>query len=113
MKPTVVILEGNFLGLEMARELRDAGYGVAVVGHKKSDISIRAKNVRSYVLPLPQDDSSALLAGLIKIAREILGEKVLIGASEGFRRWISINEEELSKHFKMLHCPVETIEALT
>jgi predicted ATP-grasp superfamily ATP-dependent carboligase len=112
MKPTAFILEGNFLGLEMARELRDAGYGVAVVGYKKSDISIRAKNVKSYVLPLPQDDSSALLAGLIKIAREIPGEKVLTGASEGFRRWMSQNEAELLKHFRMLSCPLEVITAM-
>jgi len=111
-KPTVFILEGNFLGLEMARELRDAGYSVVVVSHLKSDIALYARDVKGIVLPLPQDAPDALMAGLLKAGGEVNGVKMLIGASEGYGNWVSRNRVELSKHFKMLNCPVEEIEAL-
>lgn len=112
MKPTVFILEGNFLGLEMARELRDAGYRVVVVGHSERDIALYARNIPGYVLPLPQNDSRALLEGLIEIASGISGEKVIMGASDGYRRWVSQHKSELSRYFKMLACPIEEIDAL-
>ncbi len=112
MKPTIFVLDGGFLGLEMARELCQTGYRVVVVGHSKQDIAIYAKDVRGIVLPLPQDDSDALMAGLFKAAGDIPGEKVIIGAGEWYRKWISRYRDELSKRFKMLTCPVEEIDAL-
>jgi predicted ATP-grasp superfamily ATP-dependent carboligase len=112
MKPTVFILEGNFLGLEMARELRDAGYPVVVIGYSKNDIAIRAKGVTGRILPLPQQDSQSLLAGLVGLAGDIPGDRVLIGASDGYLRWVSHNREELSRQFKMLACPLEVMDAL-
>jgi len=98
--------------LEMARELRDAGYPAVVIGHSRNDIAIRAKGVIGRVLPLPQHDSEGLMSGLIEIAGGIAGEKVLMGASDGYRRWVSHNQQELSRHFKMLACPIEEIDAL-
>lgn len=112
MKPTVLILEGNFLGLEMARELRDAGYPVVAVGHSDRDIAIYARGIVGHVLPLPQDDSPALLKGIMDIAGGIPGDKVIMGASDGYRRWVSHNQEELSRQFKMLACPLEEMDAL-
>jgi len=111
-KPTVFILEGNFLGLEMARELRDAGYSVVVVGHLKSDIALYTRGVEGIVLPLPQDAPDVLMAGLLKAAGEIKGEKVIIGASEGYGKWLSQNKKELSPQFKMLDCQVDEIAAM-
>jgi len=112
MNPTVFILEGNFLGLEMARELRDSGYPVVVVGHSKNDIAIHARGVSGHVLPLPQTDSTALLEGVLDLASRMRGEKVIIGASDGYRRWISYNQKALSEQFKMLACPIEEIDTL-
>jgi predicted ATP-grasp superfamily ATP-dependent carboligase len=112
MKPTVFILEGNFLGLEMARELRDEGYPIVVIGHDKSDIAIRARGVVGKILPLPSEQTQTLLDGLIELAKEVPGPKVLMGASDGYRRWVSHNIEGLTKYFKMLPCPVDEIDAL-
>ncbi len=111
-KPTVFILEGNFLGLEMARELRDAGCSVVVVGHLKSDIALYVRGVKGVVLPLPQDAPDALMAGLMKAGGEVKGEKVIIGASEGYGKWLSQNKRELFPHFKMLDCQVDDIAAM-
>ncbi|MDQ7798722.1 MAG: hypothetical protein RDU76_07245 [Candidatus Edwardsbacteria bacterium] len=96
----------------MARELRDAGYGVVVVGYSKNDIAINARGVTGIILPLPQDSPDALMAGLFKVASELDGEKVIIGASDGYRRWVSHNQGELSRQFKMLACPIDEIDSL-
>jgi len=105
-------LEGNFLGLEMARELLEAGYSVVVVGHLKSDIALYTRGVKGIVLPLPQDAPDVLMAGLLKEAGEVTGDKVIIGASEGYGKWLSQNKKELSPQYKMLDCQVEEITAL-
>jgi len=111
-KPIVFILEGNFLGLEMARELRDAGYPVVVIGHRRTDIALFARDIAGHVLPLPQGDSESLLKGVLEIGAGYAGPKVLMGGSDGYRRWVSHNSRALEGQFKLLACPPEEIDAL-
>ena len=111
-KATVFILDGNFLGLEMARELRDAGYQVVVIGHRKTDIALYAKGIRGHLLPLPQEDPEALLKGVFEIGSGYAAPRVLMGASDGYRRWVSHNQQQLSGLFCLLACPRQEIDAL-
>lgn len=49
IKPTVVILEGNYLGLEIARELKVAGYPFSIVGHSPGDMALQSKKVNGLL----------------------------------------------------------------
>ena len=111
-KPTVILLEGNYLGLEMARELDNAGYQFMVVGHSPRDLALQSRRVRGLVLPLPQTNSKKLLNGVLNIGRSFTGPKVLLGVSEGYRKWISENKEVLIKEFHLLSCDYQMIAFL-
>lgn len=111
-KATVFILDGTFLGLEMARELRDAGYQVVVIGSRKTDIALYAKGVVGHILPPPQEQPEALLQGLLELGPRHAGPRVLMGASDGYRRWVSRYSGELSGLFCLLACPIGEMEAL-
>lgn len=110
-KPTVIILEGNYLGLEAARELEAAGYPFRVVGYSSHDLALNSNRVQGHVLPLPQADSQGLLKGLLDIGGAIPGAKVLLGISEGYRKWISENRAALAKEFRLLAYDEQMIAA--
>jgi len=110
-KPSVFILGGDFLGLEMARELNDAGYSVTVVGHGKSDIALHTKKARGISMPLPDADPAGLLDKLLELAQSEPGLKVLLGVNEKCRKWISEYHKELASEFKTLFCDTEILES--
>jgi predicted ATP-grasp superfamily ATP-dependent carboligase len=112
-KPKIFVLEGNFLGLEMARELRDAGYQVTVIGHRKTDIALYARDIAGHVLPLPQEDRESLLKGLLEIGSGHTGPRVLMGASEGYRIWLAENRQSLSSMFNLVVGPPGEIKAIS
>lgn len=85
---------------------------MVVIGHRKTGIALYAKGIRGHVLPLPQEDSPALLKGAMEIASGIPGDKIIMGASDWYCRWVSDNREELSKYLRMLACPLEEMDAV-
>jgi len=110
-KTSVFILGGDFLGLEMARELNDAGYFVTVVGHGKNDIALHTRKARGLSMPLPDADPAGLLEELLKLAQSEPGLKVLLGVNEKCRQWISEYQKEISPEFKTLSCDPEILES--
>ncbi|MDO9390390.1 MAG: NAD-binding protein [bacterium] len=110
-KTSVFILGGDFLGLEMARELNDAGYSVTVVGHGKNDIALHTRKARGISLPLPDTDPAGLLEELLRLAQSETGLKVLLGVNEKCRKWISEYHKELAPEFKTLSCETEILES--
>lgn len=111
IKPHVFILGGDFLGLEMSRELFDAGYAVTVIGHGKNDIALHTRKARGISLPLPDADPAGLLEQLLKLAQSEPGLKVLLGVNEKCRKWISEYHKEISDEFKTLFCDPEILES--
>lgn len=111
MKPSVFILGGDFLGLEMARELNELGYSVTIIGHGKNDIALHTKKARGISLPWPEADPAGLLEELLKLGKSEPGLKVLLGLNEKCRKWISAYQKELLPDYKTLACEPEILES--
>ncbi|MBI5806436.1 hypothetical protein HZA73_10380 [candidate division TA06 bacterium] len=111
IKPSVFILGGDFLGLEMSRELYEAGYTVTVIGHGKNDIALHTRKARGISMPLPDVDPAGLLEELLRLAKSEPGLKVLLGVNEKCRKWISEYHKELASEFKTLFCDTEILES--
>lgn len=99
------------MGLEMARELNDAGYSVTIVGYGKNDIALHTRKARGISMPLPDVDPAGLLEELLKLAKNEPGQKVLLGVNEKCRKWISKYHKEISAEFKTLFCDSEILES--
>lgn len=114
-KITVVVLDAYILGMEVCRELRDAGYNVIVIGEKKTmtNTALYIKGIKGQILSSPVENPKELLAELMELGNQIDGFKVLLSARESYCLWVAENAKLLSSVYKLLSPEKETIDLFT
>jgi predicted ATP-grasp superfamily ATP-dependent carboligase len=100
-KPTVIVLDTLLGGVDICRELRNAGYKVIIIGYKGNiaNPGLHIKGVKGYLLSSPQKDPNKFLAELLDIGSHYDGPKVLLPATESYCFWLAANQERLNKFY--------------